>query len=166
MTFRRFTKRATILSLFLGILLAGSVAFAWWTATGSGNGSASAVSPTSITVSATTSTADLYPGKTNGSLYVSFVNPNPYPVSLSTITQNSVTVDAGHSAACPNTVVSLDGAYPQLPIALTASDGAAGGTDEFAGPLTNAVSMAGAATPDGCQGATFTINLTVSGSST
>ena len=34
MTFRTVTKRATFLSLFLGILLASSVAFAWWTASG------------------------------------------------------------------------------------------------------------------------------------
>jgi hypothetical protein len=166
MTFRRFTKRATILSLFLGIVLAGSVAFAWWTASGTGTGSATALSATPITVSATATTADLYPGKTNGSLYVDFVNPNPYAVSLTTITQNSVTVDAAHLAAgCPANVVSLDGSYPQLPIALAASDGLSGGPDEFAGPLTGAVSMAGATTPDSCQGATFTINLTVSGTS-
>ena len=166
MTFRRFTKRATILSLFLGILLAGSVAFAWWTASGTGNGSATAVSATSITVTATATTPELYPGKTNANLYVDFVNPNPYPVSLTTITQNSVTVDAAHATAgCPSNVVSLDGAYPQLPIALAASDGAPGGVDEFAGPLTNAVSMDGPGTPDACQGATFTINLTVSGTS-
>ena len=38
MTFRTVTKRATFLSLFLGILLASSVAFAWWTASGAGNG--------------------------------------------------------------------------------------------------------------------------------
>jgi hypothetical protein len=165
MSFRRFTKRETIMSLFLGIVLAGSVAFAWWTASGTGNGSATALSATPIAVSATATTADLYPGKTQGSLYVTFVNPNPYPVSLTSITENSVTVDAGHTAACPNTVVSLDGSYPQLPIALAANDASPGGADEFAGPLTNAVSMAGAGTPDGCQGATFTINLTVTGTS-
>ena len=166
MTFRRFTKRATILSLFLGILLAGSVAFAWWTATGTGDGSATAVSATDITVTATATTPELYPGKTNANLDVTFANPNAYPVSLTAITQNSVSVDAAHATAgCPNTVVALDGTYSQLPIALAANDGAPGGLDEFAGPLTGAVSMDGPGTPDSCQGATFTINLTVSGTS-
>ncbi|HLB39087.1 MAG TPA: hypothetical protein VJM84_01405 [Actinomycetota bacterium] len=164
MTFRTFSKRASLLSLFLGILLASTVAFAWWTASGTGDGAAEALTAQDIDVAATGTVAELYPGKTNASLYVSFHNPNAYPVSLTGITENSVTVDAGHPA-CPNTVVSLDGAYPQLPIALAADDAAPGGADEFAGPLTNAVSMAGAATPDACQGATFTINLTVSGTS-
>ena len=164
MTFRKFSKRATITSLLLGILFAGSVAFAAWTATGTGAGSAKAISPTAINVTGTTATADLYPGKTQGSLYVEFQNPNPYGVSLTTITPGTVTVDGAH-AGCNVASVSLDGVYPQLPIALTADDAAAGGTDEFAGPLTNAVTMTTAAV-DACQGATFTINLTISGTST
>jgi len=166
MTFRKATKRATILSLFLGILLASSVAFAWWTASGTGNGSAVALTPTAIAVTATLPAAELYPGKTQAALYVSFRNPNAYPVSLTTITGNSVTVDAAHATAgCPSTAVSLDGAYPDLPISLAANDAAPGGPDEFAGPLASAVTMDGPGTPNSCQGATFTINLTVSGSS-
>jgi hypothetical protein len=164
MTFRTLSKRASLLTLFLGILLASSIAFAWWTASGTGDGSAEALTAQDIDVTATGTVAELYPGKTNASLYVSFHNPNAYPVSLSSIAENSVTVDAGHPG-CPNTVVSLDGAYPQLPIALAADDAAPGGADEFAGPLTNAVSMDGPGTPNACQGATFTVNLTVTGTS-
>ena len=70
MTFRTVTKRATFLSLFLGILLASSVAFAWWTASGSGNGYASAGSVTPIdtlSVNAIAATAnDLLPGWDDG----------------------------------------------------------------------------------------------------
>lgn len=164
MTFRKFSKRATLVSVLLGILLASSVAFAAWTATGTGDGSAKAISATAITVTGTTATADLYPGKTQGNLYVSFANPNPYAVSLTTITPGAVTVDGAH-ATCNFATVSLDGAYPQLPLALAANDGSAGGPDEFAGPLNSAVTMTTAAN-DNCQGATFTINFTISGIST
>lgn len=165
MTFRTVTKRATILSLFLGILLAGSVAFAWWTASGMGDGAAEALQPQSIDVAATGTVAELYPGLTEADLYVSFHNPNPYSVNLTSIAQNSVSVDAGHPG-CPSTAVSLDGVYPDLPMPLAADDGGPGGPDEFAGPLTNAVTMDGPGTPNACQGATFTINLTVSGTNT
>jgi hypothetical protein len=80
MTFRRFTKRATILSLFLGILLAGSVAFAWWTATGSGTGYAEAeTSGGALTTVVSTTSPDLHPGGT-GDLTITVHNPNSYAV--------------------------------------------------------------------------------------
>lgn len=163
MTFRKFSKRATITSLLLGTLFAGSVAFAAWTATGTGDGSAAAVSAASITVTATTATADLYPGKNDGSLYVKLVNPNPYPVQLTNLTRNTVSTDLGH-AGCNVASVGLVGVIP-APINLAANNGSAGGPDEFAGPIPNVVTMSTAAV-DACQGAPFTINLTISGLST
>jgi hypothetical protein len=158
MTFRAFSKRATIVSLFLGVLLAGSVAFAWWTASGTGNGYAQAATPAALTtvdVSAST-TADLYPGGT-GTLTIQIHNPNSYAVTVTDIAANGAATSGNAACDAANTV-SLVAPLSGLSVAVPA-----GGNT---GVLTysNAVQMSyGAAADNSCQGKKFTIPVSLTG---
>jgi hypothetical protein len=161
MTFRTVTKRATILSLFLGILLAGSVAFAWWTAGGGGNGYAKAESPlalTTVNVSASTS-GDLHPGGT-GALKIQISNPNSYAVTVTDINANGAAVTVPTDAVCDaadsvSLVSNLTGLSVNVP---------AGGSTVVL-TYANAVQMDGPTAVDACQGEVFAIPVSLVGTS-
>ena len=158
MTFRTFSKRAIIASLFLGILLAGSVAFAWWTAGGTGNGYAKAAtaSPlTTVDVSAST-TADLYPGGT-GTLKIQIHNPNTYSVTVTGISATGVGTSGNAACDAANTV-SMVAPLSSLSIVIPA------GNDSAVLSYPNAVQMNyGAAADNSCQGKTFSIPVSLTG---
>ncbi|HYX85316.1 MAG TPA: hypothetical protein VE777_10135 [Gaiellales bacterium] len=112
-----------------------------------------------LAISTPASATGLYP---TGSvdLTVQLSNPNPYAVTVTTIAQTvgqSITVDAGHSGCDASVVTFNASAGTGLSVRVPAS-GTATPT------LTNAVSMSNAAV-DACQGATFTVPLSLSGAS-
>ncbi len=158
MTFRSFSKRATITSLFLGILLVGSVAFAYWTAGGSGNGYAKAATPqllSTVDVSAST-TADLYPGGT-GTLKIQIHNPNSYAVTVTDIAATGVGTSGNVACDAANTV-SLVAPLSGLTIAVPANG------DSVVQTFGSAVQMSYGATADNsCQGKTFSIPVSLTG---
>jgi hypothetical protein len=140
---------------FLAISLSGTaVAFALWSANGVGTSSAKALTAQSLTVTAATATADLYPGFTLGDIFFSVNNPNPYPVTITSMTPGTVT--SSSPTLCPATNVTVASASG-LNIPVAANSTASGQA------IANVVTMASTA-PDGCQGVTFTINLTLTGS--
>jgi hypothetical protein len=158
MTFRSFSKRATITSLFLGILLAGSIAFAYWTASGSGSGYAKAATPqllSTVDVNAST-TADLYPGGT-GTLKIQIHNPNGYAVTVTDITGTGPGTSGNGACDAANTVT-LTAPITGQTIAVPANG------DSAVLTYANGVSMTYGATPDNsCQGKTFTIPVSLTG---
>jgi hypothetical protein len=93
-------KRGAVLLTLLGVVMAGTIALAAWTAGGSGNGYSKATTAqvlTTVDASAST-TAQLYPGGT-GDMKLSVTNPNAYPVTITTVTgSGAITSDKG--AAC------------------------------------------------------------------
>lgn len=135
------------------VAAAGGIAVATWTASGSGSGQAKARSAVTVTVAAATGTADLYPGA-SGALYFTLNNTNPYPVTFTSLTPGTVT--SSDPTNCPAANVSATSASGlSLPVGANAT------SPTLSVPAT--VSMAGAA-GDGCQGVTFTVALTLSGS--
>jgi hypothetical protein len=163
------------MKLFRSKLIAGLVAvvlaigaglvYAAWTSSGSGSAYAkggTAQALTTVDVSASTA-ATLYPGVTGDAL-VKFSNPNPYPVKVTAVSLNgtnaNITPDSGHSA-CTTTGVSFAN-QSGLSIVVPAESGGTNGTVQST--LTGAVSMSSASI-DGCQGATFTIPVTFTGTS-
>src|SRR2546430_12923094 len=88
---RKITKRAAIIgaATVLGISGAG-VAFAAWTASGGGSASAQATTAQGLTVSPATTPASLYPGAT-ADVEIDVTNPNPYPVSISSLAPGTIT---------------------------------------------------------------------------
>jgi hypothetical protein len=141
--------------LVLGVV---GLVYAAWTASGTGSGYAKAQQAqalTTVDVSATTP-ATLYPGAT-GNVLIRISNPNPYPVEVTDVTGNgAITPDAGHAAGCTTTGVTFT---DQTGLAI---DVPANGETETT--LNNAASMSNASS-NGCQGATFTIPVTLTGAS-
>jgi hypothetical protein len=140
------------------VLIAAGLAYAAWTASGTGSGYAKAGAATALTtndVSATT-VGDLYPG-TSGNVKVSINNPNPYPVQVTSITNGTGSITAtGGIGTCTTTGVTFANQT-----GLTINIPANGTT---AATLSNAASMSNAS-ENGCQGATFTIPVSLSGAS-
>jgi hypothetical protein len=155
----RLTKRSAVATILVGTVFAAGIAFAAWTASGTGSGYAKATSAedlTTVDVSATTS-ATLYPGA-DGDVQLEIDNPNPYPVRVTGVALNtlgSITVDGAHAACNVASLTFTDQTGLTLDIG-------AGTSAPFT--LTGAIHMGGGAN-DSCQGATFTIPVSLSGAS-
>jgi hypothetical protein len=157
-------RRIAILVAGAALTVTGLV-YAAWLSTGSGSGYAKAGSAqalTTVDVSASTS-ATLYPGG-SGDVLLKLSNPNPYPVRITSVSLNGtngdIAADSGHSA-CTTTGVSFTNQTGQT-IDVPAKSGSTNGTVQTT--LTGAAGMSNASL-DACQGATFTIPVTLSGSS-
>lgn len=151
----KHTKRKLAFGLATaGIVAAGGIAWAAWSANGSGSGRAQSVTAVSITVTAVSGTADLYPGFTDGDVYFTLTNSNPYPVRFTAMSSGTVT--SSDTTACPSANVTIDASASGL-----ALDVAANSTSATLS-IADVVNMAASA-PDGCQGKSFTITLTLTG---
>jgi hypothetical protein len=153
------SKRNLIIgAVTLLVMTAATFVYAAWTVNGSGSGYAKAGSSqalTTVDVSASTS-ATLYPG-VSGDVKLQISNPNPYAVRVTAVTGNgTITPDAGHAAGCTTTGVSFAN-QSSLTIDIAANS-------STTSVLTGAVSMSNASS-NGCQGATFTIPVSLTGSS-
>ena len=132
----------------------GGIAWAAWSANGSGSARAGSLTAQSVTVTAVTGAADLYPGFTNGDLFFTITNPNPYPVTFTAMSSGAVT--SSNVTACPSSNVTVDATATGLTINV-----AAGATSATVSIL-DVVNMASTAL-DGCQAKTFDIVLTLTG---
>jgi hypothetical protein len=134
----------------------GGIAAALWSATGSGSGRARATTAQSVTVNATTGAADLYPGFTGGDLFFTLTNPNLYGVTFSSMSAGTVT--SSDPTNCPASNVTVGSATGlSLPVGGSATSGTLS--------IADVVSMASAA-PNGCQGVTFDVAVTLTGTQT
>ncbi len=164
--------RRRLIPAALTVLVLGAVGlvYAAWTTSGNGSGYAKAKTAqalSTVDVAAST-TATLYPTG-DGDVLIQIHNPNPYQVTVSSITgTGAVTADAGHSTC------GSDGSHPtgvtftdQTGLSLVVPDAA---TDSGDGNGNKQVTLTGAAhmsnaSDDSCQGATFTIPVSISGAS-
>ena len=153
-------RKAIVLCAAVALVTAVGLVYAAWTTNGSGSGTAkagSAVALTTLDASASTS-ATLYPGAT-GDVTLTIDNANPFPVRVTGVALNgtnaSITPDAG-SPGCTTTGVSFTD-QTGLTIDVAANSSATT-------TLTGSVSMSNASV-DGCQGATFTVPVTLTGTS-
>jgi hypothetical protein len=155
-TGRRGRKIIVVVAAAILVVAAG-VAYAAWTASGSGSGYAKAGTAQaldSVDVSATTS-ATLYPGAT-GDLQLRIDNPNPYPVRVTTVTgSGAITSDKGAACNASTGVTFADQSGLTL-------DVPASSASTFT--LSGSVSMSNAS-DNSCQGAVFTVPVTLSGAS-
>jgi hypothetical protein len=169
-TMKHFTKARTItvaVATGSAVVLAGGVAYAVWTATGSGSGAAKSATAQAITVTAVTpGTGDLYPGGT-GAVAFTLTNANAYNTSFTKLTAASVTSSdntgacaAGNVSITPAIATAISGGGYTLPSADAAN---AGGTPSATYTIPGLLTMSASAA-DGCQGRTFTVSLTLTGS--
>jgi len=149
---RKITAAAGIVT----IGAAGIVAYAAWTANGTGSGSAKALTAQTITATAASGTADLYPGAPAGTVYFTLTNPNPYAVTMTGVTYGTITSsDPTHCAASNASVDASAPATVSFVLAANASN-----VSESIPGVIDLAHTAG----DGCQGVSFTVGLTLSGS--
>jgi hypothetical protein len=138
-----------------GVVAAGA-AYAMWSANGTGSGTATARNAVGITVTAATGTADLYPGFSGGDLSFTLANPNPYPVTFTAMTPGTITSsNSGACAASNLTVTSATGLSIVVPAGATATSGT----------IVDVATLSSGAL-DGCQGISFTVPVTLTGSQT
>jgi hypothetical protein len=154
-------KRRLIIGVSaVAVAAAAGLVYAAWTTNGTGSGYAKAGSAqqlTTLDVSAST-TASLYPG-VSGNVLLKVNNPNPYPVRVTAVSLNGTNADIapdGSHTSCTTTGVSFTNQS-----ALTIDVAANSATQST---LTGAASMSNASV-DGCQGATFTIPVSLTGTS-
>jgi hypothetical protein len=158
---RAFNRRRLIVgTLTIVVLAAAALVYAAWTTNGSGSGYAKAGTSqalSTIDVSAST-TASLYPG-TTGDVLIKVSNPNGYAVRVTGVslngTNSDITPDGSHSG-CTTTGVSFTN---QSSLAI---DVAANSATQAT--LSGAASMSNASL-NACQGAVFTIPVTLTGAS-
>jgi hypothetical protein len=155
---QRRRRRSRRIAAFAGIVVVAfgaAAAFAAWTVGGGGSGTATAVSAQNLTTSVATTTAALYPGITGANLSLTVNNPNPFPVTITSVNANGAAVpDAAHAAGCVTTGV----AYATTTTSKTVP---ANGSSSF---TVAGVSMSNAS-DTGCQGATFTIPVSFTATS-
>ncbi len=153
-TKRQRKRKVAVLALTATAVLGASAAFAAWTVGGGGTGTATATSSQNLTTSVATTTAALYPGITGSDLYLTVNNPNPFPVTITSVNANgAATADAGHPTCVTTGVTYTTTAVTQV---IPAS-----GNASFTVP---SVAMSNAS-DNGCQGATFTIPVTFTAAS-
>jgi hypothetical protein len=149
---RKSVKRAIVVSTAILAVGAAGIAYAAWNATGGGSASTTATTAQVLSVVDIAPAAALYPG---GSSAVKFTihNPNPYPVKVTSITGGTITSNVT-TCTGTGTGVSFDN---QLSTNYLVP---AGGDLDVT--LASAAHMSNAS-DNTCQGAVFTIPLTVSG---
>lgn len=155
-------KRLAITAGLTGFAMAGGIALAAWTASGTGQGFAKAINAQALTTlpeAAGMTTAQLYPGG-SGDVLVKIFNPNPYPVEILSVTGSGPIVTTPTDAACDlSTGVTFHGYTPSPmgPFIVPPS-----GSSVLSIPSGATMSNASA---NECQGETFSIPVSISGQS-
>jgi hypothetical protein len=148
----------TGVSSVAAIAAAAGIAAAVWSASGTGTGSGAAALAKGLTVIASTPTganASLYPGGPAGPVQFYVNNPNPYPVTVTGLQWG--TPSSGDTSSCSNSNITLDTNAPTTASLSVAANAASG-------PFTvNGVLDLAHSAGDGCQGVTFNIPVTVTG---
>jgi hypothetical protein len=154
-------RRSFVAAAVAGTLIAaGGAAWAMWRLSGAGSSSTTASTALNLRLTAVPRPdAPLYPGARTD-LAVTVENPNPFPITLTTVHAGSgpVTVDAAHFAAgCVTTGVSPTRGVSAVSLSV-------GPRSSASFLLPDAIQMTNDS-DSACQGATFTVPLTASGRS-
>ncbi len=157
---KRVARRLLMLIVAMVAAFAVTVAMAAWLAGGTGNGYAKADAAKALTTSPVSGSAItsglLYPGGT-GDVKLTINNPNPYPVEVTSIAQtpSSTITASGGSGTCTTTGVSFTDQTGNWVVPANGSQTVT---------LSGAAAMSNSS-DDGCQGALFTIPVTLTGHS-
>ncbi|TYP87894.1 hypothetical protein [Blastococcus xanthinilyticus] len=154
----KLPRRLVVVALFVVALIGGGIATAAWLVSGTGSATTQAATAVNLTVSAGTPTATLYPGA-SGAVVASVANPNPFPVRVTSASFGAVTVTPLAGRTCTAASLTVSGPVTLgSPVNLSANSGATAVT------IPNAVTMVSSA-DNGCQGATYSVQVTLSGAS-
>jgi hypothetical protein len=151
-------RRAVVVTAAVTATLGGGIAVAAWTSSGSGTATAkagTASAPTTGTVAGSAITTGLlYPGGPAGTVKLLVNNPNPYSVLVTGVAAGTgAPTGSGGSGTCTTTGVIFTSQNPSSGNSVPAN-----GSTTLT--LPGAVNMS-TQSDDGCQGATFSIPVTV-----
>lgn len=156
----RPARRRTVLLLALPFLLLGTgTAVAYWAAAGSGTGTAAAgtAQPLSTVATSASTTSLLYPGGPAADVALVVQNPNPYPVTITGVSADGPVTASGGIGTCTTHGVTFGTPTSGLPFTVSPSASATvtlGGAAQMSATAEN-----------GCQGATFTLPVALTGAS-
>jgi hypothetical protein len=156
MRWKRWTVGAAALTAAVGTGV--GVSYASWSAQGTGAGGGGALTAQKLVVTAVSPSGSgdsLYPGGPAGWVYFTVQNPNPYAVNITGLSWG--TPVSNNPTACPSSLISVDANAPtslSVPVAASTTSGAL--------QINNVLDLSKSA-PDGCQGVTFTVPVTVTG---
>ncbi|ADG73986.1 conserved hypothetical protein [Cellulomonas flavigena DSM 20109] len=156
----RTTKKKTnrvVLATGALTLLAGGIAFAYWTAGGSGTGEAGTGTTAPLTANQTSTVSDMGPGIGPQPLSGTFTNPNEGPVYVATVTASIaavVDVNGDPVAGCSTEDYTLTGEVMTVNAEVDTGDTWGGATIAFANDA--------ARNQDACKGATVELAYAVS----
>jgi hypothetical protein len=150
--------RLAVALLVALLTLMSGVTFGGWSVTGTGSGYSKALSAQSLTLSdaSASTSAQLYPGG-SGDLVVKVTNPNPFAVTITAVANGSGSITSNKGAACD---ASTGVTYTNT----TGLSQAVGAGAMVTFSVTGKVAMSNASDTS-CQGATFTIPITVTATS-
>ncbi len=153
-------RRFVIFFVAFTALIGGAFAFAAWTSSGTGDSQdvTAGTAATLVVNPVTPAVTGLVPLGSKVSNFT-VTNNNSYQVTLGTVTVTSITVTGGTGCTSGNS-----GVTTVVNPAAVGTVVAGGGTAVASANFTVTLSMS-AASDNGCQGATFTPNLSVSGAS-
>jgi predicted ribosomally synthesized peptide with SipW-like signal peptide len=148
-----------LVALILGV--GGGGAYAYFSSSASGSGSvATARIPVTTTVTAASGAADLVPGGT-GAVSFTLTSADPFGATFNDVTGASV-ISSSNASGCPTSNLTIAQTIPYaFSPAITVTHSGSSATESIAG-LVRLSSSA----PSACQGVIFTVNLTLSGTST
>jgi len=150
---RRRVRRTTgLLVAVVSSIVGLTAASAYFTSTGSGSGAASTGTLQPVTATGAVASSFLPDGSTR-TVNLTVTNPNNFAVKLVSVTGNgTITPDAGHAGCSPTGVTFTDQTGMSVSIPANASNSPVA--------LSGAAAM-GVGSANACQGATFTIPVTV-----
>jgi hypothetical protein len=170
----KWTRRGVAMAVAAATVFSSGVAYAFWTATGTGSGSAQAKNFQALTINAGAAPGgQLYPGLTadgstaGGDIVLSVSNPNPFPVTISSVTSGSgaLTVtnatpvgpetQAQANTACATTSGVSIATRNNPGMTYASGSNIPPSASNFTVTISKVVSMSTASVTE-CQGATFT----------
>jgi hypothetical protein len=157
---RTITKRLAVLGATTALAVGGGIAYASWLASGSGDATAQAGSATALTVSEATASAALVPGG-DADLVFTVGNGNPYPVNLTAASLTNLRATPATNKTC---TVATSGVTSIATVPAPTGGWAVGPGGNLKITLPKALHMSNSS-DDGCQGATFTVAVTITGQS-
>lgn len=146
----------TLVVVFL--VLAGGMAYAYWSGSGGGSGSSSTGGSAPVTLSPAAAAADLYPGGVT-SVALTVTNPNNSPVRIGSLALDTAQgaggfdVDGGHRGCAVSAL-----SFTTQTTGWTVPANAGGTNGTLAVTLAGALAMSPSAA-NACQGANFTVYL-------
>ena len=152
MSVRNKRKLIVGAAVLLTIVVSGGVAYAQWSGSATGTGRARATTSVEATINPADGAPDLYPGFADGDVSFTVTNPNAFAITYTDMTAGTVT--STDETNCPAANVTVE---PATELSLASPPGASGTLS-----IADVVTMSADA-PDGCQGVSFNIALTLTG---